>query len=98
MSLAALKLKIPSIYVFHGCFYGYYESIRPKNHLWMWRFQKMLNMLLEKGFLDYEDILQVCYLNPLRLIRIDPEILPGDPLIDYDAKNKKFSCIQKGKL
>jgi N-acetylglucosamine-6-phosphate deacetylase len=54
-----------------------------------------MNHLWTHGLLDYDGLLRVGFSNPLRLVGIDPDSVPVEPLIEVDRKNCRIQARKR---
>jgi N-acetylglucosamine-6-phosphate deacetylase len=54
---------------------------------------KCMNYLASLKVLSLEDLLDLGYYNPLRLIEVDPSTIPSDHLIQYDPGTQVFDVL-----
>ena len=54
-----------------------------------------INHLAGLGFVSEEDLIKVGFINPLKLIGLEPDAIPGTPGIYFDPAVRKFEILQK---
>ena len=52
---------------------------------------RCMNFLASLGFLGLDEMLQLGYYNPLKIIGVKPEALRGEGRLEYDATSRAFS-------